>query len=276
MNQCSANKGRAMDWQQKFFTANGRIGQKEYFTGVALLFFIGLLSIIPFIGLIIVLAAGYSFVCLNAKRLHDAGFTGWFAAIPAVGTIVLWLMVFALNASILVWASILFPVAFVIWLGTRRSNEGENAYGPPADIQVEHHAVRKWSKTHDASVQEALDGATYKHVFKDWAIALDAPAQKLFLRSKFNGKPVSKTYSFSDIREWRRNITTGGNVVGTGAQVVGHNVAQAMMNEQESGFFVSVRDIEYPEWRIAFAPNNKRDMELKRWMEIFSQYVKNS
>lgn len=52
-------------------------------------------------------------------------------------------------------------------------------------------------------------------------------------------------------------------------------------NMDDSGFFISVRDIDYPEWRIAFKyriglKERQMEMELKKWMEIFDQIVNNN
>lgn len=52
-----------------------------------------------------------------------------------------------------------------------------------------------------------------------------------------------------------------------GIAAAGHNARNARRNRKESGLFISVRDIDRPEWRIDM-PNEKNQ---KRWMEILRQ-----
>ena len=62
---------------------------------------------------------------------------------------------------------------------------------------------------------------------------------------------------------------------------MGHDISVNMRNKKESGFFVSVRDVENPEWRLAFRYmsgrwQRKMEIELKKWMEIFDQCINNN
>lgn len=90
----------------------------------------------------------------------------------------------------------------------------------------------------------------------------------------FAGQRLEKTYSFSDIRSWRTNIATGGTFVGQqSVATAAHNYMTQRKNEEESGLFVEVRDIDCPEWRIGFKADKHRELTLKRWMEILRQII---
>jgi hypothetical protein len=84
---------------------------------------------------------------------------------------------------------------------------------------------------------------------------------------------VSKTYPFADIREWRSAKHTAGQVVGVGIQgglaAVGANAAAERQAKAASGFFVSVRDVDHPTWRIEM----KNEPTQHRWMELFTQEI---
>ena len=63
----------------------------------------------------------------------------------------------------------------------------------------------------------------------------------------------------------------------TAAQVGAFNVIAAANKAESTGFWVKVRDIEYPRWFIKVdAFSNKGHQvtaTLDQWMEIFSQHV---
>ena len=139
-----------------FLQANGRIGQRDFWIGFAILFVAGIvLNLIPVIGTIAGILLIYPWVCVYSKRLHDMGKTGWLAAVPfgvffaamvltliaggaamfgaasgsavgagsamaAVGMIGLVMML-----AFLVW------IAFTLWLGLTKGDAATNQYGPP-------------------------------------------------------------------------------------------------------------------------------------------------
>ena len=115
------------------------------------------------------------------------------------------------------------------------------------------------------------------------AMTLDTNKRLITLESGKN----KKTYSFDDIRRWRYNLSSGGEAIGSD---VGTVVQAALMNQssrqknyKESGLFISVKDIDFPEWQIMFYPTEGRyhtqigilnmELQLKRWMEVFSQVI---
>lgn len=148
-----AGSGSSFDWRTLFLQANGRIGQKDYWIGVAILFAAGLvLGWIPLIGTLISLASVYFGVCVSSKRLHDMGKSGWLAAIP-YGVTALALVLSAatviggiasagygndfgamagMGGAMGVWGlAVLVNLGFLIWLGVTAGQAGDNAYGPP-------------------------------------------------------------------------------------------------------------------------------------------------
>lgn len=122
-----------------------------------------------------------------------------------------------------------------------------------------------------AQNKAVTNDATYSHSSGKTAIAIDV--EKKVIRLK-DGK-ASKQYPFSDVRQWRTNISSGGEMLATGialgSYAIGNNIRVARENRRQTGLFVSVRDIETPEWRIEM-PNEK---DQKRWMEILRQTINN-
>lgn len=147
-----AGSGATFDWRALFLDANGRIGQRDYWIGIGILFAANLvLSWVPLIGVVVSLAATYAGICVSSKRLHDMGRSGWLAAIPFgiyVAAIVLSAVAFigALGAAGynndlgfltgmgvlgLLWTlAIVLNIAFVIWLGVTAGQPDDNLYGP--------------------------------------------------------------------------------------------------------------------------------------------------
>lgn len=123
-----------------------------------------------------------------------------------------------------------------------------------------------------AAAKSFGQGAQHNYVGGKTGIAID-PMRKI-VRLK-DGK-IEKEYPFTDIREWRTNLASGGEVIAVGGgyagiAAAGQNVRAARENRKASGLFVSVRDIDRPEWRIDM-PNEKNQ---KRWMEIMRQTINN-
>jgi len=100
----------------------------------------------------------------------------------------------------------------------------------------------------------------------------------------FSGEKV-KEYKFSDIRSWKYELNTytkgdtyrGTGLVGIAATASAISKQKDFVNkcEETSGFFVTVRDIDNPLWRIYMGDPNSDETKIncERWMEIFRQYV---
>jgi len=138
----------------------------------------------------------------------------------------------------------------------------------------------------------------YSHHYDGTAIAVDREGEIVHLRGIFNKIRVEKSYPFAAIRSWNTNVSSGGLITSHGktsfTESLGMGIAnhrKIKENERKSGLFIQVRDIDHPEWRVAFPsdtsdfkvdfadalmgrPNSGRhDLELKRWMEIMRQFV---
>jgi hypothetical protein len=112
-------------------------------------------------------------------------------------------------------------------------------------------------------------GAGCDHAEGGTGIAVNKEAKTVSMHVK----GVSKTYPFADIREWRSSKHTAGQVVAVGVPAafaaLGANLAAARQAEAASGFFVGVRDVDNPVWRIEM----KNEQTQARWMEIFQQEI---
>ncbi|MFW5660179.1 MAG: DUF805 domain-containing protein [Oceanicaulis sp.] len=156
-----------MDWGKVLFDPNGRIGQREFWTGV-LVIIVGNLLVyaLPVIGFLLWLILIWVGVAVYGKRLHDAGTTGWLHAIPwavtIIMTIIAMVMVGArlfqlileslgdsepsqesiigfiaasggaigmLTLGSLVW------LGYTLWVGFLQSEPGANRYGPAPVIE---------------------------------------------------------------------------------------------------------------------------------------------
>jgi hypothetical protein len=144
-------------------------------------------------------------------------------------------------------------VGWAIWLGFRALR------GPRAPKGV------------SPEVRKAIEPLKYKSVFKSCAIGID-PDNKLLHLSQ-NGH--YKVYSFSDIRTWGSNIEAGGTYITGGLAAVAANVSIQRQNAANTGFFIEVRDIDFPKWKIDFGGGDLKATHA-RWMEIFRQYVNES
>jgi len=141
-----------MNWQNLFLSANGRIGQKDFWIGYLILFVSGLvLGMIPVLGMLVGLALIYPNVCLFSKRLHDFGKTGWLQLAPIAIYLVLAVIaavvgggaaaltgagdggLVAVMATMGVFVLVMVAVhlGFLLWVGLSKSDPASNPYGPP-------------------------------------------------------------------------------------------------------------------------------------------------
>lgn len=134
--------------------------------------------------------------------------------------------------------------------------------------------------TADPGFPEHEGAWKYRHSYRDTAIGLNPTGKIVRLQSRFLGGVHKKDYKYEDVRNLEFKVFSGGmtrtfgNVgVGAGIGVGVANYMQARQNEAETGLFLTVRDIDFPEWQIMFAPDKGRDLELKRWMELLRQEI---
>lgn len=82
-----------------------------------------------------------------------------------------------------------------------------------------------------------------------------------------------KKYQYTDIRTWEykdvkatKHFVPGGNFQ-QGVAVLGANLRERKVAAAETGFYLEVRDIDDPHWRIVMSNPTMQ----KRWMEILRQ-----
>jgi uncharacterized membrane protein YhaH (DUF805 family) len=152
----------AVNWQALFFSAEGRIGQKDFWIAVLILTLIWFLApALHLLAPIVWLVVMYCWVCVFAKRLHDFGKTGWlilaptavwivagvlamvFGGLTAFGAIstamtagrepVPWTVFLGALGSMmaLLGVAALVKFVFVLWVGLSPSEARDNRYGPP-------------------------------------------------------------------------------------------------------------------------------------------------
>jgi uncharacterized membrane protein YhaH (DUF805 family) len=155
-----------MDWGKLFLSAEGRIGQKDFWIGVLILIVAWVVSHLahifaPLIWLLLI----YPWVCVYAKRLHDFDKSGWMMLIPVVvgflaliGAIVVggvaaigaiftastdsgadagnWMAVLGALGVALAFLCIaaIVKLIFLLWVGLSRGDPGPNRYGPPQGV----------------------------------------------------------------------------------------------------------------------------------------------
>jgi len=152
-----------MDWKTFFLNAEGRIGRRDFWIGFALIFGASLVAgMIPLLGALISFALIWPQVCINAKRLHDMGRTGWlmlapfgvmvvctvigglFAGAGALGAAVLGAadadnaaagsMLAGMGVmSVFLGLGALVSFGFVLWIGLTPGQVGDNRFGPEPD-----------------------------------------------------------------------------------------------------------------------------------------------
>jgi uncharacterized membrane protein YhaH (DUF805 family) len=152
-----------MDWKTLFLNAEGRIGRKDFWIGVGILFICGIVfSYVPLMDSLWPLASIYFGVCVYGKRLHDIGQSAWLVLVPYGIMIVTFTLAFLVGgaallsaissnsdvvaafgsaagvgvAALIVIAGSLAALGWVIWLGTRDSEAGENRFGPLREVPL--------------------------------------------------------------------------------------------------------------------------------------------
>lgn len=112
-------------------------------------------------------------------------------------------------------------------------------------------------------------GTGFDHAEDGSGVAVNRQAKTISLRLGEKWK----TYSFADVRGWETNKERAGQVVAgnvTGAMAaLGPNLRASMEAAAASGLFVTVKDIDYPKWRVAMG----NPATQARWMEILRQSI---
>lgn len=104
---------------------------------------------------------------------------------------------------------------------------------------------------------------------------------------KLKEKNKEQTYSLSDIKTWRYDLKNSGKMIGIGITngivAKSQNDSNRLKDAKNSGFFISVKDIQSPEWQVRFFPKKGRfsddvgfrdtELQMKRWMQVFEQVL---
>ena len=154
-------------------------------------------------------------------------------------------------------------------------------------------AANNFGRINMESWLSSVKSCTYKYAWDGSGIAVDTTNKQVHLTAIFNKLPVSRTYPFSDVREWDYEMagamtTTPGRVIGGGIQGATHNIGEALgtglanamsiSNAMENtGLLRKVRDTSFPQWFIKFKSEKAQDentkIHLVRWMEILQQNI---
>ena len=148
-----------MNWGSLFFSAEGRVGQRDFWLAcLLLLLFSVFIHALPGLGTLIWLVSFYSWICVFSKRLHDIGRSGWVQALPFVLGWVLMTTGFFMGVAGLIGLFLsgmphflggvvlgglalglgvfclggLMHLILIVWLGLTPGQIGSNRYGPPA------------------------------------------------------------------------------------------------------------------------------------------------
>jgi hypothetical protein len=107
----------------------------------------------------------------------------------------------------------------------------------------------------------------------DSAIALSPSNRKILLIYK----NLHKVYDFNEIRSWQINTISGGTLNTIGAKLTTQidgfkfNLFKKYKNEINSGIYLKVKDIKYPEWFVSAHQHTQNS-----WMEILTQNINES
>lgn len=110
--------------------------------------------------------------------------------------------------------------------------------------------------------------ARFAHQEGDTLIVLNPNTRKISL--SVSGE--SKVYGYDEVRDWdARKVSRTGGAVGFGGvgtiAASSQNIAASMKADRETGLFLTMRDIEHPQWRVSMFDASDR----VRWAEILRQ-----
>ena len=144
-----------MNWQHLLLGFSGRTSRRDFWIGFLGLTAAGLfLEVIPVVGTVASLALIAPAAALATKRLHDFGRSGWLGLIPLapayLAAVIAMLASSAMHepstlgaavaaaglAAALSFLSLLIGLAFLLWIGTRPSDEGSNRFGEPVAVAL--------------------------------------------------------------------------------------------------------------------------------------------
>lgn len=146
------------------------------------------------------------------------------------------------------------------------------AFGPIGALAAwEFFRIKRSSGTQAAllGLLEMQDGQGRIHVSGGSGIALNPATKRIALYAGGGGK----AYAYDEVRGWETVKQQAGQMfasgVAGGIAAAGHNIGQSMAAAKATGFFVTVRDIDFPKWRAEMPSES----DQARWMEILRQEI---
>jgi hypothetical protein len=129
---------------------------------------------------------------------------------------------------------------------------------------------------------EKNDGYYY-HEFDKTSLLIDLNKRIIKLKEKNK----EQTYPLNDIKTWRYDLKNSGKMIGIGITngivAKSQNDSNRLKDAKNSGFFISVKDIQSPEWQVRFFPKKGRfsdeagfrdtELQMKQWMQVFEQVL---
>lgn len=127
-------------------------------------------------------------------------------------------------------------------------------------------ALRR-EKLHDAALASlgVAKGTGFDHAEDGTGIAINVKSRAVVLI----GDGGYKTYGYDQLRSWLDKEERPTGVVGGTVQGAAHNIRAAREAAANTGLFVTVKDVERPQWRVAM----KDRMARARWMELLRQEI---
>ena len=127
-----------MDWRTLFLSPRGRIGKRDFWVAFVMIMAASVaLNLVKPVGQVLGLLLLWPQVCINTKRLHDAGRTAWLLLFPAAVTLACAGVALAGPSGPV--AETAFAVAmatsfvFLLWVGLSAGDLEHNRFGPPPE-----------------------------------------------------------------------------------------------------------------------------------------------
>lgn len=129
---------------KKYATFKGRARRSEFWWWQLFYCMISLLSVIPYIGNLIILAIALPSLAVSARRLHDIGRSAWWLLLPCSISVAVCALSFSLvsfqqsdhidSGLLIAWcimglAYLAVAIVFIVWF-IQDSKSEPNQYGP--------------------------------------------------------------------------------------------------------------------------------------------------
>lgn len=164
----------------------------------------------------------------------------------------------------------LFRMCYIILYGGKRANNRLLPLSESEYSRIKKYLAEKYQKPLIYFDMQPLNSNIVKH---SWSKVIGYPGFCAFNGRDFfmtNRQGEMVKFNWNDVREWSHDTQTGGMMIGTGSYAVSammHNIQQNEENADESGFFVTIKDVNQPKWQFKTSDKALQN----KWMEIFRQ-----